>query len=93
MAKQTFSEAISFGRVAEQYQTLRAANPRSQAMTIQRFIRDDHGRSFEEFECEIERGPRGHTLAARTAAMTSPTAGKGASTAATAARTVMREAR
>lgn len=52
----TMQQAIAFGQVADQYQRLRAAHPRMRALTIHRYIRDDHGLSPEQFECETERG-------------------------------------
>ncbi len=49
-------QAIDFGRVADQYRRLRAAHPRARALTIKRYINDDQGLSFEEYECSVERG-------------------------------------
>lgn len=52
----TISQAAAFGQVADQYQRLRAAYPAMRALTIHRYIRDDHGLTPEQFECETERG-------------------------------------
>ena len=52
----TFAEVIAFGQVASQYQRLRHEHPRIRALTIHRYIRDDHGLSLPQFECETEKG-------------------------------------
>lgn len=54
--RRTLSEAAAFGRVADQYQRLRAAHPGMRALTIHRYIRDDEGLTLEQFACATGRG-------------------------------------
>lgn len=52
----TLSEAVHFGRVAGEYQRLRQLRPHVRAVTVHRYIQDDHGLTLEQFRCETEIG-------------------------------------
>ena len=52
----TFSETVRFGRVADEYQKLREQHPDTAAVTVYRYIQDDHGLPFNQFRCEVEVG-------------------------------------
>jgi hypothetical protein len=59
MKHMSISEAIHFGRVADQYQQLRREHPVMPVLTIKRFIDcDGNGLTLEQFQCETERGHR-----------------------------------
>jgi len=54
----TLQQTVEFGQAAGHYARLRREHPRIRALTIHRYMRDDHGLTLEQFECETELGHR-----------------------------------